>query len=165
MTNPNPYPGFDGNPQNQPPQFHPPNQNLQGAPSPNLGPQAAPAQQKARKPLWKRWWVWVIAVLLIAVAAFMAFVVVPAWEIADNIDKGVDMCKEQVTDRAKYPGGVEFVKINVPEASNGFGQEYVMPVTGEVDFPNGFGTPVRKNFFCLVTADENGANASNVGVF
>lgn len=164
MTTPNSPQGFDGNPQNQPPQFYPPNQNMQGTPLPSSWPQPASPQQKTRKPLWKRWWVWVLTVLVSATAAFLALIVVPAWRTAGQIDAGVDICKEKVTDWAKYPGGVEFAEVNIPEKISGIREEYIVEVEGKVDFPNGFGTPVRQEFSCTITADMNSVEVSNVWV-
>lgn len=160
------YPGFDRNHQNQPSQAYSPNQNVQESSLPLALSQSSPSLHSAKphKPLWKRWWVYVLTVLVAATAAFLALIVLPAWRAAEHIDAGVDICKEKVTDWAKYPGGAEFAEVNIPEKISGIHKEYIVEVEGKVDFPNGFGAPVRQEFSCTITANVNSVDVSNVWV-
>ena len=57
-------------------------------------------------------------------------------------------CKEQVTEQAKYPGGVKFVTVEMTQGEEVEATDLRRMVHGWVDFPNGFGTPVRHSFFC-----------------
>ena len=61
----------------------------------------------------------------------------------------VRSCHADIEYQAKYPGGVEFVRTDVDRAPNSTEEDdYRYYVNGEVDFPNGFGTPVRHTYRC-----------------
>lgn len=106
-----------------------------------------PVPQATKKPFYKRWWFIAIAIILALILITIGWVVLSAKKEADAINAAVDECKEQVINHAKYPGGAEIVDWDVeilPKAnSNRF-----INVTGEADFPNGFGTPVRIIWSC-----------------
>lgn len=104
-------------------------------------------QAPARKPFYKRWWFIVLTVLIILALAFFGLILYEAKRIAGDIDAAVDDCKEQVINRAKYPGGARIVDYEVHRYEQ-LNANQAVSVTGEADFPNGFGTPVRMTFKC-----------------
>lgn len=62
-----------------------------------------------------------------------------------------EACEEKVLDWAKYPGGASFVEpIEVTTDQDRMEAGRLFKAHGEVDFPNGFGTPVRGSYKCSV---------------
>ena len=133
------------------------------APQPPPLPQGAmptPLPQGAmpapKKPLWKRWWVWLIAIILILIIGFAIAVAVQVHKIKALDAEAVEQCKEQVLEHAKYPGGVVFVDEPVVTSDNITVNERgndVLSMGGDVDFPNGFGTPTRGAYLCLTEVE------------
>ena len=123
-------------------------------------PQPPPLPQGAmpapKKPVWKRWWFWLIAIILILVIGFAIAVAVEVQKTKALDAEAVAQCKEQVLEYAKYPGGVEFVDEPVVTSDtitvNDRGND-VLSMGGEVDFPNGFGTPTRGTYICLTEVE------------
>ena len=109
--------------------------------------EARTTQAAARKPFYKRWWFILLTVLIVLALVFFGVVLYEAKRIAGDIDASVDDCKEQVINRAKYPGSARIVDYDV-EHSPVENSNHAVRVTGEADFPNGFGTPVRMTFEC-----------------
>ncbi len=111
-----------------------------------------------KRPLWKRWWIWAIAVIVALVAAFAVWVAIDVVRINTLDAAAIEECTEAVGEQAKYPGGVTFV--DEPSVSqdkivtNNRGNE-VITMGGRVDFPNGFGTPVRGSYMCMSEVSDN----------
>lgn len=97
---------------------------------------------------WIRW-----SVLAVVAAAVLLGVVI-AWQQSQKsrIHAAVDeACREAVTEWAKYPGGVQFPY--ELEFDNAGDSSDIWTSEGVVDFPNGWGTPVRQDFSCIITVD------------
>ena len=105
-------------------------------------------QPTTKKPFYKRWWFITISVILALFLAFAAWVAIEIKHIRDVEAQMKEDCKEQVTERAKYPGGVKFVTVEMTQGEEVESTDLRRMVHGWVDFPNGFGTPVRHSFFC-----------------
>lgn len=95
-----------------------------------------------RKPLYKK----PAGMVILAVLAMLMALIV--WDITANRydagDVAWNSCERRVTNHAKYPGGVEFGDHSERE------DDGVYKFSGRVDFPNGFGTPVRHSFSCEI---------------
>lgn len=117
--------------------------------------------ERPKKPWYKRWWVWVIIVIVTIVLAIALLFV-----YMDSTEKSIakQECVERVTAKAKYPGGVDFVQIDDPTYSD-FRQGAVYNMFGEVDFPNGFGTPVRHSFTCEIEMSFSDVLSTDVDVY
>ncbi|MGV0411537.1 hypothetical protein [Corynebacterium marquesiae] len=126
---------------------------------------AAPVQKKPKKPLYKRWWFWV-AIFLVILALFAATI----WGILKVSEKeddraALEECREKVIEHAKYPGGVSF-----PEEIDIWSTDSITEIPrtyrayGEVDFPNGWGTPVRQYYACTIVVDMGDIEDSTVDV-
>lgn len=126
---------------------------------------SAPAAGKPKKPLYKRWWFWV-AIFLAILALFAAAI----WGILKVSEKeddraALEECREKVIEHAKYPGGVSF-----PEEIDIWSTDSITEVPrtyrayGEVDFPNGWGTPVRQYYACTIVVDMGDIEDSTVEV-
>lgn len=118
-------------------------------------PRQQPEQDKPRKPWWKRWWAWVLIVLVTITLLALLLVVLDKWSIAKlsemNQEAATRQCEEDVTNKAKYPGGVQFVDpIKVSTEDSVDADVLTYGASGDVDFPNGFGTPVRHLYTCTV---------------
>ena len=130
-----------------------PNGPREPYPTPYPGePYGQPAQRlsKPKKPLWKRWWFWLLAVLLTLVLLLGALSALGLHLESEQRDEAAEQCREKVLNRAKYPGGVVFqdepeVQSDKTTDANG---DAVWKMAGYVDFPNGFGTPVRMWYTC-----------------
>lgn len=126
----------------------------------------ATTRAPSKKPLYKRWWFIVVTVIIVLALAFFGLMLYEAKRIANDIDTSVDDCKQQVIDHAKYPGGAKIVDYDVEhfpvENSN-----HAVKVTGEADFPNGFGTPVRMMFECpnIIVFGSGGYMVLDVNVY
>lgn len=59
-----------------------------------------------------------------------------------------ESCREAVTEYAKYTGGVSFP--HDLEFTQSDRSRDLWMSDGAVDFPNGWGTPVRQGFSCLI---------------
>ncbi|MER0078973.1 hypothetical protein ABRP87_03285, partial [Corynebacterium sp. KPL2830] len=105
------------------------------------------------KPLLKRWWFWLLfigAALVVFVAFIFSMLKISE---AQDTEAALDKCREDVTRRAKYPGGVSFPEdIDIQSADSITESPRTYHAFGHVDFPNGFGTPVErvKLFVCGV---------------
>lgn len=120
-------------------------------PQPPNGPQvgwAQPAPAPEKKPIYKRWWFWLIgvftAVILIAVAVFAAVVV----EDTREATRAIESCEQKAIEHAKYPGGAKIISTDVGELKTLPNGNKTLPVEGEIDMPNAFGTPVRYTYWC-----------------
>lgn len=124
-----------------------------GAPLPE--PQNEPVAAK-KKPVWKRWWFWLIAIIIIALVAFFGSALYEANKINQLDAEAAEQCHEKVIEQAKYPGGVQFVDEPVVKEEgitvNDRGND-VLSMGGKVDFPNAFGTPTRGTYMCLSEVD------------
>lgn len=122
------------------------------------------------KPLWKTWQFWVALPLILLVLAFGLDRYsdhLVRQQIASEKQFVDEKCRERVTSRAKYPGGVVFqdpifpaymldddnyemyLGGQRPEGVYGYRQ------TGDVDFPNAFGTPVRYGYSCVYAVTDD----------
>lgn len=122
-----------------------PNQPPGGQPAPGWAMPPPPPQQR---PLRKKWWFWliiaIVTVILIAVAAF-------AWVVTSGTSeaaKAVESCEQKAIAQAKYPGAAKIVSTNVGEFETLPNGNKTLPVEGEIDMPNAFGTPVRHTYWC-----------------
>lgn len=126
---------------------------------------ASPAPGKPKKPLYKRWWFWV-TIFLVVLALFAAAI----WGILKVSEKeddraALEECREKVIEHAKYPGGVSF-----PEEIDIWSTDSITEIPrtyrayGEVDFPNGYGTPVRQYYACTIMVDTGDIEDSTVEV-
>jgi len=126
---------------------------------------ATPAAGKPKKPLYKRWWFWV-ATFLVILALFAAAI----WGILKVSEKeddraALEECREKVIEHAKYPGGVSF-----PEEIDIWSNDSIVNLSrtyrayGEVDFPNGYGTPVRQYYACTIVVNTGDIEDSTVDV-
>ena len=129
--------------------------------SPN-GPHAGwaqPAPAPEKKPIYRR--VWFIIVAAIAGLAMLAVIALAAFSTwldrqLEAVESGmIDACHEEVQKKAKYPGGVEFVETNVEKGEAVDDLDLRRAVHGFVDFPNGFGTPVRHGYICGVDFNDS----------
>lgn len=101
-----------------------------------------------KKPFWKKWWVWVGAVVLaigLGIGGAALFVSSTEAQVAE------EKCRDAVSAKAKYPSGVEFIEFSEMEKIPTENNNSRFSNFGEVDFPNGFGTPVRHTFICDIT--------------
>jgi len=109
-------------------------------------PEPQPQAATSRKPF--------VPLISLAVVAAVVPTAAIAWnEFRTNrILAAVDeACRESVTEWAKYPGGVQFPDELEFEQDDNNGD--VWRSTGVVDFPNGWGTPVRQDFSCRISMD------------
>lgn len=124
----------------------------------------------ARKPLWRRWQFWAaIPLVLLALAfGFERYSIHQVQQQVASEKQLVDeRCREEVSSYAKYPGGVIFQDPIFPAQMLDEGSEefylgrarpegsYVYRQTGEVDFPNAFGTPLRYGYSCVYAVTED----------
>ena len=135
------------------------NMNTQQPPN---GPQAGwaqPAPTPEKKPIYKRaWFIIVAAIAGLAVLAVIALAAFSMWldHQLEMVEAGmIDACHEEVQKQAKYPGGVEFVETNVEKGGDVDELDLRRAVHGFVDFPNGFGTPVRHGYICGVDFNDS----------
>ncbi|MDK6807698.1 hypothetical protein QP365_08960 [Corynebacterium aurimucosum] len=126
---------------------------------------SAPTPGKPKKPLYKRWWFWVSTFLVILVLFAAAI-----WGILKASEKeddraALEECREKIIDHAKYPGGVSF-----PEEIDIWSNDSIINISrtyrayGEVDFPNGYGTPVRQYYACTIVVNTGDIEDSTVVV-
>ena len=126
------------------------------------GPQfgwAQPAAAPQKKPIYKRVWFIIMAVVAgLVVLAVIALAAFSMWldrqlEVAEA--GMIESCHEEVRQQAKYPGGVEFVETEVMKGEGVDDLDLRRAVHGFVDFPNGFGTPVRHGYICAVDFNDS----------
>lgn len=130
------------------------------APQSLNGPKVGLAQpaRAPKNPVYKRvWFIIVAAIAGLAVLAVAALVALSMWvdhelEVAEA--GMIDACHEEVRQKAKYPGGVEFVETEVMKGEGVDDFDLRRVVHGFVDFPNGFGTPVRHGYICGVDLND-----------
>lgn len=129
-------------------------------------------QQPQPKPWWKKWWAWLLICGIILALLIGGLFLLDKWSRAElermNTEIAVKQCEDDVTDKAKYPGGVEFVEpIDITTKDDVDAEVLTYGANGEVDFPNGFGTPVRKSYTCivLIEGDTGEVRHSNAMVF
>lgn len=126
---------------------------------------SAPAPGKPKKPLYKRWWFWVV--ILIVILALFAAAIWGILKVSEKEDDraALEECREKVIEHAKYPGGVSF-----PEEIDIWSTDSITEIPrtyrayGEVDFPNGWGTPVRQYYACTIVVDMGDIEDSTVDV-
>ncbi|MCG7239606.1 DUF1129 domain-containing protein [Corynebacterium minutissimum] len=124
---------------------------------------AAPTPQK--KPLWKKWWFWLVTVL--AIFALFSVGIYAILKYADHADQqaALDACEQGVIDQAKYPGGVSFPEeIDIWTDASLIDIDRTYRAFGDVDFPNGYGTPVRENYGCTITVNSGEVVEATVSV-
>lgn len=119
---------------------------------------AQPAPAPGKKPIYTRvWFIIVAAIAGLAMLAVVAFTSFSFW-LYDQLEVTeagmIDACHEEVQKQAKYPGGVEFVETNVEKGEAVDDLDLRRVVHGFVDFPNGFGTPVRYGYICGVDFND-----------
>ena len=124
------------------------NMNTQQPPN---GPQAGwaqPAPTPEKKPIYKR--VWFIIVAAIAGLAMLAVAVFVAVVVADTREatRAIESCEQKAIEQAKYPGGAKIISTDVGEVKTLPNGNKTLPVEGEIDMPNAFGTPVRYTYWC-----------------
>ena len=131
-------------------------------PQPPNGPHAGwaqPAPAPKKKPIYKRvWFIIVAAIAGLAVLAVIALAAFSMWldHQLEMVEAGmIDACHEEVQKQAKYPGGVEFVETEVVKGEGIDDLDLRRAVHGFVDFPNGFGTPVRHGYICGVDFNDS----------
>lgn len=131
-----------------------------------------PPDVQPRKPWWKKWWAWVLIILAAIALLALLLVALDKWSIAKleemNGETAARQCEEDVTDKAKYPGGVEFVDpIDISTGDSVDADVLTYGASGDVDFPNGFGTPVRHLYTCtvLIEGDTGDVRYSSAFVF
>lgn len=110
-----------------------------------------PYMQSPKRPWYKKWWAWLLIVLGTLLLAAMLFVAFSVALTANTHQAAEEQCREEVINQAKYPGGVQFVDDPVIESdaiTNDRGNT-ILALTGEADYPNGFGTPVRMKYVCF----------------
>lgn len=117
---------------------------------------AQPAAAPQKKPIYKRVWFIIMAVVAgLAVTALAAFSMWLDHQL-ETVEAGmIDACHEEVRQQAKYPGGVEFVETEVMKGEDVDDLDLRRAVHGFVDFPNGFGTPVRHGYICAVDFNDS----------
>lgn len=136
----------------------------QWATSPQFGPpnmgQVPPSAAQSDKPVYKRTWF-----IITAIAASLVILISGAWiavfqsmaATADRHQEAVAACEDGAIEFAKYPGAAKVVSVETEETRPGYNGATYLTITGEVDFPNGWGTPVRHTFECpLVIIDADG---------
>lgn len=104
-----------------------------------------PPQKSGKK------WIWTLllaVIVVVAVGGMVTWQQVRQGKILAAVDEA---CREAVTDWAKYPGGVSFPR--ELEFNRVEGDRDTWKSEGVVDFPNGWGTPVRQDFTCSVLLD------------
>ncbi|CAQ04528.1 hypothetical protein I6H52_08920 [Corynebacterium urealyticum] len=94
-----------------------------------------------------------LALLALAVATALSLYYVKTKSDDLDLERAKAACIEDVEKRAKYPGGVTFPDDGPKPATANDWLDSPRTYTAEgvVDFPNGFGTPVRMEYAC--TAD------------
>lgn len=128
---------------NQPPQNNYPN----NPPHPYLQP--------AKKPLYKRPMFWLIFVLTLILVFSVSIWAILKIAYSQDADLAAKTCQERVLDWAKHPGGASFPEPIEMKTDQGITDiELTFTAEGEVDFPNGFGTPVRSEYTCEVVIDS-----------
>lgn len=136
--------------------------------NPGFG-QHAPAG-KPRKPWWKKWWVWLIIATAVIAVLILSLFILDKWSSAKlaqmNSDVATRQCEEDITNKAKYPGGVEFVDpVEVSTNDSVDAEVLTYGASGKVDFPNGFGTPVRQVYTCTVLIEGDSGNVRYSSAF
>jgi hypothetical protein len=134
-------------------------------PSPSLENATPLPSAHVEKPLVKRWWFWLLLVGSALVALIFFDLAILKISETEDTKAALDACREQVTSRAKYPGGVSFpedIDIQSSDSITDSPRRYY--AFGHVDFPNGFGTPVREFYSCNIVVDLGDIQDSTVHV-
>lgn len=141
-------------------------------PSVNPGFGQPPPAGKPRKPWWKKWWVWLLIFVCAVIVIIGGLVALNRWSIAEleemHSETATQQCEEDVSDKAKYPGGVQFVDPIEVSTEDGVDADVLTyGASGDVDYPNGFGTPVRHLYTCtvLIEGDTGNVRYSSAIVF
>ena len=111
-------------------------------------------------------WCWPIVVLsavsliavTVSVAAFAGIV------FADNqiAKRATTSCEQKAIEQSKYPSSAKIISTDVGELESLPNGNKTLPVEGEIDMPNAFGTPVRHTYRCdLITILEDGTIINN----
>lgn len=118
----------------------------------------------------KKWWSWPSALIGGLVGVVVGAVGITAFvlgvgglvfnEDAPVTDEQIQACHDAVTERAKHPGGVEFVDTFLSMSHDGLDM-----LVGRADFPNGFNAPVRQYFECRINEDGSVTNFPFVGEY
>lgn len=106
----------------------------------------------------KTWTKFAIAGTAIVGIAVTAHIVSSEYLNQLSEETAIQKCEQLVTADAKYPGGVQFLEPDKVWASypeQEFTIQRVYHIDGEVDFPNGFGTPVRHSYTCEITVEDD----------
>ncbi|GAB3692304.1 hypothetical protein [Corynebacterium nasicanis] len=102
---------------------------------------------RPRPTLASKGWIWALAVLLFAAICLGAMVAWAQHREGRIVAAATEACQESITEYAKYPGGVSFP--HDMEFTPGKTDREILTSEGTVDFPNGWGTPVRHDYTCL----------------
>ena len=100
--------------------------------------------------------------VILAVTAVVSYLI--ASIVSDN-NLAWQTCQEKVAERAKYPGGVEFAGLPEEETEYLDNDYFYYSAYGEVDFVNGFGTPVRHGYRCSVLIKDGEVSNHSALVF
>lgn len=115
---------------------------------PVAGAPAAPPPPPARPSAWPKVAVAALALLVIAAAGTLLFVLLrPGPE--GNSAKQIEACRNKVKTQLKAPATARFSEESVGRQPTGDLYE----VHGLVDAQNGFGALLRERYTCTVTAD------------
>jgi len=74
----------------------------------------------------------------------------PSVVVADTraATRAIESCEQKAIEQAKYPGGAKIISTDVGELTTLPNGNKTLPVEGEIDMPNAFGTPVRHTYWC-----------------
>ncbi|WP_168164029.1 hypothetical protein [Corynebacterium sp. HMSC072A02] len=112
--------------------------------------------ERPRTPLLHRWQ---FCAAIITAAVFFACISFYGWlkfNEKKDYEAAIEHCEKYVTFHAKYPGGVSFPEeIELGTSASITDSTRVYVGFGAVDFPNGWGTPVRHYYSCNITV-KNG---------
>lgn len=99
-----------------------------------------------------RVWMWAaIPFVVVAVLAGCLFLWTQSQQRA-LMAEVEESCRDAVTDWAKYPGGVSFP--DEIEFTRRESEDEVWEAEGVVDFPNGWGTPIRQDYSCVIRVKD-----------
>ena len=107
-----------------------------------------------------------LTLLALAVVAAIGLYYIKTKSDDLDLERAKTACIEDVEKRAKYPGGVTFPDNGPhPTTTNDWLENpRTYTAEGNVDFPNGFGTPVRMEYSCTADINSNGDVASSHAV-
>ena len=97
-------------------------------------------------------WFWPIVVLsavsLIAVTVSIAAFAGVVFANNQITTKATKSCEQKAIEQSKYPSGAKIISTDVGELETLPNGNKTLPVEGEIDMPNVFGTPVRHTYSC-----------------